>query len=61
MHDAFPISSHAALNPTAIEIARNRDILPNEAGANPAFTDRIKIGDQWTFVAIDPDAKLVPS
>src|SRR5882757_6078075 len=24
-------------------------------------TDRTKIGDQWTFVAIDPDTKLVPS
>jgi IS1 family transposase len=27
----------------------------------PRFTDRTKIGDQWTFVAIDPDTKLVPS
>jgi IS1 family transposase len=27
----------------------------------PQFTDRTKIGDQWTFVAIDPDTKLVPS
>jgi hypothetical protein len=26
----------------------------------PRFTDRTKIGDQWTFVAIDPDTKLVP-
>jgi IS1 family transposase len=25
------------------------------------FTDRSKIGDQWTFVAIDPETKLVPS
>jgi IS1 family transposase len=24
-------------------------------------TDRSKIGDQWTFVAIDPDTKLVPA
>jgi IS1 family transposase len=24
-------------------------------------TDRTKIGDQWTFVAIDPDTKLVPA
>jgi IS1 family transposase len=23
--------------------------------------DRIRLGDQWTFVAIDPDTKLVPS
>ena len=27
----------------------------------PRFTDRNKIGDQWTFVAIDPDTKLVPA
>ena len=27
----------------------------------PRFTDRTKIGDQWTFVAIDPDTKLVPA
>lgn len=27
----------------------------------PRGTDRTKIGDQWTFVAIEPDAKLVPS
>lgn len=27
----------------------------------PKFTDRTKIGDQWTFVAIDPDTKLVPA
>jgi len=27
----------------------------------PKFADRTKIGDQWTFVAIDPDTKLVPS
>lgn len=25
------------------------------------FTERTKIGDQWTFVAIDPDTKLVPA
>ena len=24
-------------------------------------TDRTRIGDQWTFVAIDPDTKLVPA
>jgi IS1 family transposase len=24
-------------------------------------TDRTKIGDQWTFVALDPDTKLVPA
>jgi hypothetical protein len=24
-------------------------------------TDRTKIGDQWTFVAIDPETKLIPS
>lgn len=24
-------------------------------------TDRTRIGDQWTFVALDPDTKLVPS
>ena len=23
--------------------------------------DRTRIGDQWTFVAIDPDTKLVPA
>ena len=22
--------------------------------------DRTKVGDQWTFVALDPDTKLVP-
>jgi hypothetical protein len=27
----------------------------------PRFTDRTKIGDQWTFVAIDPDTKLTPA
>jgi IS1 family transposase len=27
----------------------------------PKFTDRTKIGDQWTFVGIDPDTKLVPA
>jgi len=27
----------------------------------PRFTDRTKIGDQWTFVAIDPDTKLIPA
>jgi hypothetical protein len=27
----------------------------------PRFTERTKIGDQWTFVAIDPDTKLVPA
>ena len=27
----------------------------------PRFTDRTKVGDQWTFVAIDPDTKLVPA
>jgi IS1 family transposase len=27
----------------------------------PKFTDRTKIGDQWTFVAIDPETKLVPA
>src|SRR5579863_4927114 len=27
----------------------------------PRFSDRTKIGDQWTFVAIDPDTKLVPA
>ena len=27
----------------------------------PRFTDRTKIGDQWTFVAIDPDTKLAPA
>lgn len=27
----------------------------------PKFTDKTKIGDQWTFVAIDPDTKLVPA
>src|SRR5271168_2595973 len=27
----------------------------------PRFTDRTKLGDQWTFVAIDPDTKLVPA
>ncbi len=27
----------------------------------PRFTDRTRIGDQWTFVAIDPDTKLVPA
>jgi IS1 family transposase len=26
----------------------------------PRGTDRTRIGDQWTFVAIDPDTKLVP-
>jgi hypothetical protein len=26
----------------------------------PRFTDRTKVGDQWTFVAIDPDTKLIP-
>ena len=25
------------------------------------YADRTKIGDQWTFVAIDPDTKLVPA
>jgi len=25
------------------------------------FTDRTKVGDQWTFVAIDSETKLVPS
>jgi hypothetical protein len=25
----------------------------------PHFTDRTKVGDQWTFAAIDPDTKLV--
>jgi IS1 family transposase len=28
---------------------------------SPRFTERTKIGDQWTFVAIDPDTKLVPA
>ena len=32
-----------------------------QAGAHPRFTERTKIGDQWTFVAIDPDTKLVPA
>src|ERR1700691_2259093 len=27
----------------------------------PRFTDRTKVGDQWTFVAIDPDTKLIPA
>jgi IS1 family transposase len=27
----------------------------------PCFTDRTKVGDQWTFVAIDPDTKLIPA
>ena len=27
----------------------------------PKFTDRTKVGDQWTFVAIDPETKLVPT
>src|SRR5579863_7057190 len=27
----------------------------------PRFTKRAKIGDQWTFVAIDPDTKLIPA
>jgi len=27
----------------------------------PRFTDRTKVGDQWTFVAIDPQTKLVPA
>ena len=27
----------------------------------PRFTDRTKVGDQWTFVAIDPETKLVPA
>jgi IS1 family transposase len=27
----------------------------------PRFADRTKIGDQWTFVAIDPDTKLIPA
>jgi IS1 family transposase len=27
----------------------------------PRFINRTKLGDQWTFVAIDPDTKLVPS
>ena len=26
-----------------------------------AADDRAKIGDQWTFVAVDPDTKLVPA
>jgi IS1 family transposase len=27
----------------------------------PRFADRTKVGDQWTFVAIDPETKLVPA
>jgi len=27
----------------------------------PRFTDRTKVGDQWTFVAIDPESKLIPA
>jgi IS1 family transposase len=27
----------------------------------PRFADRTKIGDQWTFVPIDPDTKLIPA
>jgi hypothetical protein len=27
----------------------------------PRFTDRTKVGDQWTLVAIDPDTKLIPA
>jgi IS1 family transposase len=31
-----------------------------KSGRFPRFTDRTKIGDQWT-VAIDPDTKLIPA
>jgi IS1 family transposase len=27
----------------------------------PRYTSRIDVGDQWTFVAIDPDTKLIPA
>jgi hypothetical protein len=27
----------------------------------PRFADRTRVGDQWTFVAIDPDTKLIPA
>jgi IS1 family transposase len=30
-------------------------------GHIPRGTDRTKVGDQWTVVAIDPDTKLVPA
>jgi transposase-like protein len=36
-------------------------IREDQAGHIKPGTDRIKIGDQWTFVAIDADTKLVPS
>src|SRR3984893_16743274 len=32
-----------------------------EANALAAGDDRQRLGDQWTFVAIDPDTKLVPA
>jgi transposase-like protein len=41
-------------------VRRNLDVLPSEAHI-PRFADRTKIGDQWTFVAIDPDTKLIPA
>jgi hypothetical protein len=32
-----------------------------EANALAAGDDRQRLGDQWTFVAIDPDTKLIPA
>ena len=43
-------------------VRRNLVVCRQEAGAHAAKgDDRTAIGDQWTFVAIDPDTKLVPA
>jgi hypothetical protein len=47
--------------PATDSMRSNLVICEGEAGSYQARHYRTKIGDQWTFVAIDPDTKLVPS